>query len=104
MAAKASETFFGRSGAVTSGELVPTEEVLCPLCETRPRPFAVDYQGFTLCRCESCGLEFVSPRLSFEELAEKVYSDNYFPKHEGSTELSPEWNHYFTRQMTEFER
>src|SRR5947208_1958944 len=104
MAAKASETFFGRTGAVTSGELVPTEEVSCPLCEMRPTPFAVDYQGFTLCQCERCGLELVSPRLSFEELSDKVYSDNYFPKRPDSLVLSPESIHYFSRQMDEFER
>lgn len=100
----ASQTFFGKAGAVTSGELRPAEEVLCPMCGISPTPFAVDYQGFTLCRCSSCGLEFVSPRLSYDELADKVYSDNYFPKRDGKNKPSPETVHYIDRQLNDFER
>lgn len=103
MASDASNTLFGKSHAVTSGEMNPTEEVLCPLCGIRPKPFAVDYQGFTLCRCPSCGLEFVSPRLSFEELSEKVYSDNYLPKRDDSNWRSAEATHSFTLQLAAFE-
>ena len=98
------ESYFGKADAVTSGKLVPDEVVVCPLCGRTPEPFAVDYQGFRLCRCPRCGLEFVTPRLSFEDLAEKVYSDNYFPVREGSNERSPEATHYYTRQMSNFER
>src|SRR5437667_493309 len=104
MAAEASETYFGKSQAVTSGDLRPTEDVLCPLCEISPRPFAADYQGFTLCQCGECGLQFVSPRLSFAELSDKVYSDNYFPKRDKSNKPSAESIHYFARQLAEFER
>ena len=98
------ENYFGKADAVTSGELVPVEVVDCPLCGRAPEPFAVDYQGFRLCRCPACKLEFVTPRLSFEDLAEKVYSDNYFPVREGSQERSAEATHYYTRQMSNFER
>ncbi len=104
MASSASDTFFGKAEAVTSGELKPTEEVLCPLCGISPKAFAVDYQGFTLCRCKGCGLEFVNPRLSFDELADKVYSDNYFPKRDGANRPSAETVHYVGRQLADFER
>src|SRR5436190_11309309 len=98
------DTFFGKAAAVTSGELTPTEKVLCPLCGIAPEPFAVDYQGFTLCRCGNCSLEFVNPRLSFDELAEKVYSDNYFPKRDGANKPSAETVHYINRQLADFEK
>lgn len=104
MPSRVSDTFFGKAGAVTSGELRPNEEVVCPLCEISPEPFAVDYQGFSLCRCGGCGLEFVSPRLSFEELADKVYSDNYFPKRDGENRPSDETIHYIQRQLSDFSR
>ena len=100
----AENNYFGKARAVTSGELTPTEEVLCPLCGIRPEPFAVDYQGFTLCRCERCGLEFVTPRLSFEELSEKVYSDNYLPKRDDSDWRSAEATHSFALQLAAFEK
>lgn len=104
MSSPATENYFGKASAVTSGDLVPTEVVLCPLCGIAPKPFAVDYQGFTLCRCQKCGLEFVTPRLSFDELADKVYSDNYFPKRDGDNRPSPETIHYLSRQLADFER
>ncbi len=103
MATETTKNFFGKSDAITKGELVPSEHVLCPLCGIAPVPFAVDYQGFTLCQCEKCGLQFVSPRLSYEELADKVYSDNYFPKR-SVKKVSPATVHYFERQLKEFER
>lgn len=103
MAPKATETFFGKARAVSSGELMPTEQVLCPLCGIAPEPFAVDYQGFTLCRCSRCTLEFVNPRLSYEELAAKVYSDNYFPKRDGSERRTTEATHYYNSQLSQFE-
>jgi 2-polyprenyl-3-methyl-5-hydroxy-6-metoxy-1,4-benzoquinol methylase len=104
MSSGASGTFFGKVDALASGELRPSENVLCPLCERSPKPFAVDYQGFTLCRCADCGLEFVSPRLSFEELAEKVYSDNYFPKRDGANLPSPDTVDYIERQLADFQK
>lgn len=104
MPSAARVTFFGKAGAVTSGKLRPIEYVLCPLCGVSPVPFAVDYQGFTLCKCSQCRLEFVSPRLSFDELAEKVYSDFYFPKRDGKHKPSPETVHYIQRQLADFER
>jgi len=96
--------YFGDVDAITGGNLTPNEYVLCPLCGIDPVPFAIDYQGFTLCRCSRCSLEFVSPRLSFDELAEKIYSANYFPKLGVAPPISTETQHYFPCQMTAFER
>jgi 2-polyprenyl-3-methyl-5-hydroxy-6-metoxy-1,4-benzoquinol methylase len=96
-------TFFGRSDAVKRGELTPTEHVVCPLCGVEPRAFAVDFQGFTLCRCDECVLEFVSPRLTFDELSAKVYSDNYLPKRDEATWRTAEAVHTFSQQLANFE-
>lgn len=74
------------------------------MCGTEPIPFAVDFQGFTLCRCASCGLEFVNPRLSFEELAANVYSDNYLPKRDDANWRSIEAEETFSQQLANIER
>ena len=63
----------------------------------------MDYQGFTLCRCSRCSLEFVNPRLSYDELAAKVYSDNYFPKRDGSNRPTAEATHYYNSQLSQFD-
>lgn len=94
-----SESYFGKDAAVTSGALAPAENVLCPLCDRTPVEFAVDYQGFHLCKCPQCGLQFQSPRLSFEELAERVYTAEYCPGHEESAN-----ERAYTRQLLNFER
>ncbi len=99
-----SNTLFGKAQAVTRGDVTPTENVLCPLCGIEPRPFATDFQGFRLCRCKSCGLEFVTPRLSFEELSAKVYSDNYLPKRNEANWRSREAENTFRLQLANFER
>jgi len=99
-----SSTFFGRSDAVTRGELTPTEHVVCPMCGVEPQPFAVDFQGFTLCRCGGCGLEFVSPRLSFDELSAKVYSDNYLTKRSEANWRTAEAADNFLQQIANLER
>ena len=92
------ESYFGKDAAVTRRELVPTEVVECPLCHRAPVEFAVDYQGFHLCRCPGCGLQFQSPRLSFDDLAEKVYTEDYCPGHEESANDTA-----YTRQLKNFE-
>ena len=93
------ESFFGSDAGVTSGALTPEEVVLCPLCDLEPVEFATDYQGFHLCRCPGCGLQLQSPRLTFEELAEKVYTSDYCPGHEESANDTA-----FARQLKTFER
>jgi len=92
------ENYFGKDRAVKSGELVPTENVDCPVCGRRPVEFAVDYQGFHLCRCPECGLQFQSPRLSFDDLANKVYTEDYCPGHEESANETA-----YARQLRNFE-
>src|SRR5687767_10589709 len=104
MNASLSENYFGKENAVGDGGLTADEVVHCPLCDVLPKRFATDYQGFDLCRCKGCGLQFVSPRVSFDELADKVYADNYFPARTGAAKLSPEATHYFSRQIANFER
>ena len=93
------ENYFGKDGAVTSGELVPRENVDCPMCGRKPVEFAIDYQGFHLCTCPGCGLQFQSPRLTFEELADKIYTEEYCPGHEESASETA-----FARQVRNFER
>jgi len=104
MSKPVSENYFGKEDALGEGGLVADEVVECPLCNIAPTPFATDYQGFRLCRCNRCGLEFVSPRLSFEQLADKVYSDNYFPVRSAANLRTDEATHYFSRQLANFER
>lgn len=99
-----SKSYFGESPSVVSAELEPREKVECPVCHISPEPFAVDYQGFQLCRCPKCGLQFVSPRLSFEQMSENVYNDTYFPKREAGGELGEAENSYYSRQLSDFER
>jgi len=93
------ENFFGQDEVVKRGALTPTENVVCPVCNREPRQFAVDYQGFHLCKCPQCGLQFQNPRLSFEELAEKVYTEDYCPGHEESANDTA-----YTRQIANFEK
>lgn len=99
MTANDTENYFGKERAVSGGELRPSEHVDCPLCNRAPVRFATDYQGFQLCRCETCGLQFQSPRLSFEELADKIYTADYCPGHEESSN-----ERAFARQVSNFER
>ncbi len=93
------ENYFGKDADVTRRELIPTEDVVCPLCDRAPVEFAVDYQGFHLCKCPDCGLQFQSPRLSFEVLADKVYTEDYCPGHEESANETA-----YARQLSNFER
>jgi len=93
------ESYFGNDAAVTRGALKPTEVALCPLCEREPVEFATDYQGFHLCKCQGCGLQFQSPRLSFDELAEKIYTSDYCPGHEESAS-----DKAYERQISNFEK
>jgi SAM-dependent methyltransferase len=104
MRSQDSSSYFGKPEIIARGELTPTEDVLCPLCGIEPQPFAVDFQGFTLCRCSECRLEFVSPRLSFEELSAAVYSDNYLPKRNDAGWRSPEAEHTFAQQLANLDR
>lgn len=96
--------YFAKTGTVRSGELEPTEKVDCPLCHIAPEPFAVDDHGFNLCKCPQCGLQFVTPRLDFEQLADKVYTNHYFYPREDDGNLDPAERHLYTQQLSNFER
>lgn len=92
------ETYFGQDPEVTRRELAPDEAVDCPLCGVTPVEFAVDYQGFHLCKCPKCGLQFQNPRLSFDDLANKIYTEDYCPGHEESANDTA-----YARQLKNFE-
>ena len=99
MSSNEKETYFGKEGAVSGGHLNLSETVDCPLCHRPPTRFAVDYQGFQLCQCDGCGLQFQSPRLTFDELADKVYTKDYCPGHEDSANDGA-----YSRQLSHFEK
>ena len=102
MTSEISKNYFGKSRSEVMAELKPTEKVDCPLCHISPKPFAVDYQGFQLCRCQQCGLEFANPRLSFEQLSENVYTDSYFPEREQTAQPTEDDRYQFERQLSNF--
>lgn len=104
MSVDSSTRYFGKSRSVINAELKPTEEVECQLCHLPPEPFAVDYQGFRLCYCQRCGLQFVSPRLSFEQLSAKIYTDSYFSRSEPAGQHNEADSYEFTRQLSNYER
>jgi 2-polyprenyl-3-methyl-5-hydroxy-6-metoxy-1,4-benzoquinol methylase len=75
------------------------ESVLCPICGIEPLCFAVDHQGFRICRCSICRLEFVNPRPIFEELHAIVYNEDYFPPSLIARKLDPSRQNQFERQL-----
>jgi 2-polyprenyl-3-methyl-5-hydroxy-6-metoxy-1,4-benzoquinol methylase len=103
MTSRAPTSLFGSERSIIEAEIRNMEEVLCPLCGTAPTPFAVDYQGFQLCRCPSCDLQFLSPRPTFEQLAEKVYNETYHAEPEAPKHLSAATRYQFERQYKTIE-
>jgi 2-polyprenyl-3-methyl-5-hydroxy-6-metoxy-1,4-benzoquinol methylase len=104
MATRAQTSLFGSDRSVIEAEIKNMEEVLCPLCDIAPKPFAVDYQGFQLCRCPRCDLQFLSPRPTFEQLSEKVYNETYHAETETSERLSDATRYQFERQFSTIEQ
>ncbi|HMF57525.1 MAG TPA: class I SAM-dependent methyltransferase [Pyrinomonadaceae bacterium] len=104
LVAGAPRKLFGGSSEAVRDALNQFEEVACPLCHVRPVGFAVDYQGFQLCRCPKCSLQFLSPRPTVEQLNENVYNETYFSESESAGELSAAERHQFCRQLENFER
>jgi 2-polyprenyl-3-methyl-5-hydroxy-6-metoxy-1,4-benzoquinol methylase len=72
-------SLFGESRAAVDAAMPVREFVECPLCKESPKPFAVDFQGLQLARCEKCKLEFQHPRPVFEQLTSVVYGASYHP-------------------------
>ena len=93
---------FGRPRSAVEQALRRREPVACPLCGVAPRPFAVDFQGLQLARCERCGLQFQSPRPVFEDLVRAVYGPAYHPP--GEHLLDSIRRYQFERQMRWLER
>lgn len=103
MSSSAPSSLFGSDRSVIEAEIKNMEEVLCPVCGTAPKPFAVDYQGFQLCRCTSCGLQFLSPRPTFEQLAEKVYNETYHAEPDAPAHLNEASRYKYERQYKTIE-
>lgn len=103
MTSPAPTSLFGSDRSVIEAEIKDMEDVVCPVCGTAPKPFAVDYQGFQLCRCPSCGLQFLSPRPTFEQLADKVYNETYHAEPDAPAELSEASGYQFERQYKTLE-
>ncbi|HVS21547.1 MAG TPA: class I SAM-dependent methyltransferase [Pyrinomonadaceae bacterium] len=98
-----SPSYFGKPRSVVSAELKPIEEVDCPLCHLAPKPFAVDYQGSQLCQCQSCGLQFVSPRPTFDQMSAGVYTDSYLSDHDYAAQHNKVDSYNFARQLSNYE-
>jgi 2-polyprenyl-3-methyl-5-hydroxy-6-metoxy-1,4-benzoquinol methylase len=75
------------------------EQVRCPVCDVEPRLFAVDHQGFRLCRCPVCKLEFANPRPTLEELRELLYQQEYFYLSGGEQQIAYTRQYQFHRQL-----
>lgn len=95
-------SLFGRPRAAVDAALPDREDVLCPVCRTAPRPFAVDFQGLHLARCRTCGLEFHSPRPAFSQLTAAVYGAAYHRSDEAVVDRTRAAQ--FARQLDRLER
>jgi 2-polyprenyl-3-methyl-5-hydroxy-6-metoxy-1,4-benzoquinol methylase len=104
MASRAPTSLFGSDRSVIETEITNMEDVLCPVCDITPVAFAVDYQGFQLCRCPNCDLQFLSPRPTFDQLSEKVYNETYHAETDTSEHLSDASRYQFERQFSTLER
>lgn len=102
--ADAPSKLFGSPDRIVRAVLNQSETIECPLCHVLPRRFAVDYQGFQLARCPSCGLEFLSPRPTVEQLTENVYNETYFAESEPNQELNETGHYQFERQLANLQR
>ena len=80
------ESLFGRPRADVDAALPERAPVDCPLCRRPPRGFGVDFQGFHLARCPTCGLQFQHPRPVFEQLVRAVYGGAYHPPADASVD------------------
>jgi 2-polyprenyl-3-methyl-5-hydroxy-6-metoxy-1,4-benzoquinol methylase len=75
------------------------EQVLCPVCGVEPKLFAIDHQGFHLCRCPVCKLEFANPRPTLEELRTRLYQQEYFYLSGGEEQIAYTRQYQFDRQL-----
>jgi 2-polyprenyl-3-methyl-5-hydroxy-6-metoxy-1,4-benzoquinol methylase len=84
---------------VVPGFFQKMEAVICPICGIEPRCFAMDPQGFRLCRCPRCRLEFANPRPVFDDLRSFVYNEEYFPPSPAARKIDPSRRYQFARQL-----
>lgn len=96
------DSLFGRPRAEVEAALPDREPVECPLCSRAPRRFGVDFQGFALARCSTCGLQFQHPRPVFAQLAAAVYAPGYHP--DGHETVDRGRERTFARQLGRLER
>lgn len=75
------------------------EAVVCPICGAAPDPFAVDPDGFQLCRCPRCALEFLNPRPTLDELRTKLYVEEYIPEEHSGPEYVAKQRRQLDRQL-----
>ena len=95
-------SLFGRPRAEVDAALPDRESVICPICQSSPRPFGIDFQGLHLARCPTCGLEFQHPRPVFAQLASAVYGDEYHRPEEALADCSH--RRQFRRQLARLEQ
>lgn len=58
------------------------EQAVCPICEVLETSLLLVERGFNLVKCRRCGLIYLNPRLTIEEL-NKIYSKDYYENKEG---------------------
>jgi 2-polyprenyl-3-methyl-5-hydroxy-6-metoxy-1,4-benzoquinol methylase len=92
-------TLFGSSRAEIAKAFTAWEQVLCPLCSKPPERFAIDCQGFHLCRCSQCQLEFLNPRPVREQLLRNLYNETYFDGAVAATECTDDQIAQFSHQL-----
>jgi SAM-dependent methyltransferase len=102
--AKAPRKLFGAPSKAVRAAFSQWERVACPLCRVSPEPFATDFLGFHLCRCPECGLQFLNPRPTVEQLTESVYNETYFAGSGSFKGFSGSQLYQFGRQLETIER
>jgi 2-polyprenyl-3-methyl-5-hydroxy-6-metoxy-1,4-benzoquinol methylase len=95
---------FGAQSEAVRAAFHQWEKVVCPLCHVYPERFATDFLGFHLCRCPECGLQFLNPRPTAEQLTENVYNETYFADSGTTQGFSGSQLYQFGRQLKTIER
>ena len=97
-----SGSLFGRPRAEVAAALPDRESVSCPLCHRPPVSFALDFQGLSLSRCGSCGLELHNPRPVLEQMADAVYGEHYHRPEEATADIRHD--RHYRHQLDRLER
>ncbi len=96
----------GASPAEVRARLGAMEAVACAICRhAQARLFGVDYYGFHIVRCQTCGLLYQSPRPSYEWLLANVYAEGYHETLPSASQRPHANQHYiFARQLRRIEQ